>query len=314
MRGSAFQDTRPLLSLEGIAPAEIARLGDIAARYGRDPGELAGALEGARIGLIFTAPSTRTRASFWSAATTLGCAVLPVGPADLQVTTGETWSDTGMVLANFLDAVVVRTNGPQCELEDLSSRLPAVVNAVTYEEHPTQAIADLCALRDHFGTAEGRRVAYLGQVNNTARALTLLACKTPGMNIDLYSPAGLGYTDTEVELLNRLADRPAVRQLAEPPADPDPVDAVYTTRWQAMGVAHEDGWLDQFQPFAVTKETMARFSGGSEAVFMHDLPAVRDQEASSEVIDGSLSLVSSQAYHKASAAAAALVWVLRRDS
>lgn len=314
MRGSAFNDTRPLLSLEGLDPAEVAHLGDLAGRYGRDPGELAGALDGARVGLIFTAPSTRTRASFWSAATTLGCAVLSIGPADLQVNTGETWSDTGMVLANYLDALVVRTNGPQRELEELSAQLPATVNAVTYEEHPTQAIADLCALRDHFGSAEGLRLAYLGQVNNTARALTLLACKTPGMTIDLYSPAGLGYPDPDVERLNRLADRAAVRQFAEPPATPDPVDAVYTTRWQAMGVAHEPGWLDQFAPFAVTKETMGRFSGGSEAVFMHDLPAIREQEATSEVIDGPLSLVSRQAYHKASAAAAALIWVLRGDS
>ena len=311
MRGSAFNDTRPLLSLAGMTPAEIARLGDIAARYGRDPGELAGALQGARVGLIFTAPSTRTRASFWSAATTLGCAVLSIGPADLQVNTGETWHDTGMVLANYLDAVVVRTNGPQRELEELSSRLAATVNAVTYEEHPTQAVADLCALRDHFGSAEGLRVAYLGEVNNTARALTLLACKTPNMSIDLYSPAGLGHTDADVERLNQLAGRPAVRQFAEPPSTPDSVDAVYTTRWQAMGVAQKAGWLDQFRPFAVTKETMVRFSGDSEAVFLHDLPAVREQEASSEVIDGPLSLVPNQAYHKASAAAAALIWVLR---
>lgn len=314
MRGSTFSNTRPLLSLEGIAPADIALLGDVAARYGRDPGELAGALDGARVGLVFTAPSTRTRVSFWSAATTLGCQAIHIGPADLQVNTGETWSDTGMVLANYLDAVVVRTNGPQHELEELSSRLPATINAVTYQEHPTQAIADLCALRDQFGSAEGLRVAYLGQVNNTARALSLLACKTPGMTIDLYSPAGLGHTDTEVTALNRLADRPAVRQFAEPPATPDPVDAVYTTRWQAMGAAHEPGWLDQFRPFAVTKEMMARFSGGSEAVFMHDLPAVREQEATSEVIDGPLSLVARQAYHKASAAAAALIWVLRVQS
>lgn len=311
MRGSTFSDTRPLLSLAGIAPADVAHLGDVAARYGRDPGELAGALDGARVGLVFTAPSTRTRVSFWSAATTLGCQVIHIGPADLQVNTGETWSDTGMVLANYLDALVVRTNGPQRELEELSSRLPATVNAVTYEEHPTQAIADLCALRDHFGTAEGLRVAYLGQMNNTARALSLLACKTPGMTIDLYSPQGLGCTDEDVEQLNRLAGRPAVRQFAEPPAGPDPVDAVYTTRWQAMGVAHEAGWLDQFRPFAVTKEMMARFGDRSEAVFLHDLPAVREQEASSEVIDGSLSLVARQAYHKASAAAAALIWVLR---
>jgi ornithine carbamoyltransferase len=303
----------PLLSLAALEPAEVSAVADVAARFGSSAREFAGALAGARIGLIFTAPSTRTRSSFWSAALTLGADVLHLGPADLQVTTGETWADTGAVLANYLDAAVVRTNGPQGELHELATHLPATTNALTYDEHPTQAIADVCALRDHFGAIGKLRLAYLGLANNTARALALLVAKSSGMMLDVYSPAGMGFPDVEIEVMNATARRDAVRQYDRVPASPAPVDAVYTTRWQSMGVPHEDpDWESHFLPFAVTKATMERFSGPTEAVFMHDLPAIREQEATSEVLDGPLSLTSRQAFHKTSAAAAALLWTLGR--
>lgn len=303
---------RSLISLSDCTRQDLARIGEIAFEYGQSPQSLAGALDGMRIGLLFLVPSTRTRSSFWSAARNLGCDVLHLGPADLQITTGETWRDTGAVLSHYLDAAVVRTNGPQHELRELATKLPATINALTYEEHPTQAFADLCALREYFGNLEGLRIAYLGQVNSTARALALLICKMPGMSLDVYSPAGLGFDGDEIAALNDMSGRCAVRQLDHVPAVPHPVDAVYTTRWQSMGVAHEDpNWLSRFRQFAITESTMKKFSGSSEAMFMHDLPAIRDQEVSADVLDGRTSLVSRQAFHKASAAAAALLWTLR---
>lgn len=306
---------RALLSLAGLEDGDVALLGDVAFAYGTSPASFEKLLDGTKVGLLFTAPSTRTRTSFWSAARTLGCDTLHFGAADLQVGTGESWGDTGLVLDNYLDAAVVRTNGPQQEMEHLARFLPATINALSYEEHPTQAIADLCALRGHFGPTGGAarplKLAYLGLVNNTARALALLAVKTPGLTLDVYSPEGHGFSDEEVKSMNTMADREAVRRFDRMPAAPDAVDAVYTTRWQSMGVPYENAdWADAFRPFAVTAQTMRRFSGNTEAVFMHDLPAIRDLEATSEVIDGPLSLVRSQAYHKESAAAAALLWAL----
>lgn len=303
---------KPLISLSDYTRQELAQIGKIAFEYGQSPQSFAGTLDDMRIGLLFMAPSTRTRLSFWNAARNLGCDILHLGPADMQITTGETWRDTGAVLAHYLDAAVVRTNGPQRELRELATTLPATINALTYEEHPTQAFADLCALREHFGNLEGLHIAYLGQVNNTARALALLICKTPGMSLDVYSPVGLGFDDDEIEALNNMSHRNAVRQLHHVPDAPHPVDVVYTTRWQSMGVAHEDpNWLSRLQQFAITESTMKKFSGSSEAMFMHDLPAVRGQEVSADVLDGRASLTSRQAFHKASAAAAALLWTLR---
>jgi ornithine carbamoyltransferase len=290
---------------------DVSEIGDIAFQYGQIPQEFTGRLNGTRVGLIFTAPSTRTRLSFWSTALTLGCEVLHLAEADLQLSTGETWGDTGTILASYLDVIVARTNGPQHELVELAAHVPATINALTYDEHPTQAIADLCALREHFGNIENLRLAYLGAVNNTARALALLVCKLPFKSLDVYSPKGLGFSAEEIDSLNAIRRGDPIRQHHEMPASPDSVDAVYTTRWHSMSQARQDqDWLEQFAPFAVTKDMMRRFSGSAEAVFMHDLPAVRGQEATSDVLDGAstISLVLRQAHHKASAAAAALLW------
>jgi ornithine carbamoyltransferase len=298
------------MSLSDLSTEDIVAIGEVAFRYGQAPQEFSGRLEGTRVGLIFTAPSTRTRVSFWSAARVLGCDVLHMGPADLQVSTGETWSDTGAMLANYLDVVVARTNGPQRELAEVTAHLPAV-NALTYEEHPTQAIADLCAIREQFGAVDNLRVAYLGLINNTARSLAHLVCKLPFQSLDVYSPDGAGFSPEEVEALNSASGGEFVRQHHKMPDTPDPVDLVYTARWHSMSAAIQDqDWLSRFEPFAVTKDLMGRFSGSTEAVFMHDLPAVRGQEATSDVLDGISvpSLVQRQAYHKASAAASALLW------
>jgi ornithine carbamoyltransferase len=304
-------DRRALLTLADLGSEDVSEIGDIAFRYGQAPQDFAGRLDGTRVGLVFTAPSTRTRVSFWSAALTLGCDVLHLGPADLQLTTGETWSDTGTVLANYLDVVVARTNGPQRELAELAVHVPATINALTHEEHPTQAIADLCAMRERFGDIENLRLAYLGEVNNTARALALLVGKLPFRTLDVYSPDGLGFPAEEIESLNAMRGRECVRQHHRVPDSPDPVDVVYTTRWRSMGEPRQDQeYLSRFAPFAVTKDMMKRFSGPTEAVFMHDLPAVRGQEVAADILDGisTTSLVAEQVRHKASAAASALLW------
>jgi ornithine carbamoyltransferase len=263
---AGHSNRRALLTLADLSTEDISEIGDIAFRYGQAPQEFAGQLDGTRVGFVFTAPSTRTRISFWSAARTLGCDVLQLGPADLQLSTGETWSDTGTILATYLDVIVARTNGPQRELAELAAHVPATINALTYEEHPTQAIADLCAMREHFGKIEKLRIAYLGEVNNTARTLALLVCKLPFGGLDVYSPAGLGFSAEEIESLNAIRGGDPVRQHHQVPASPDPVDVVYTTRWQSMGKQRsEPNWLSRFAPFAVTRDMLKRFRGSARS-------------------------------------------------
>jgi ornithine carbamoyltransferase len=307
---SVATSTRSLLALGDVDDAGYEFLVDTAVRYGRDPSRFHNTLSDSRVGLIFTVPSTRTRSTFWSACTTLGCHVLQLGPGDLQTSTGETWSDTGAMLANVVDAAAVRTNGARDDLQAFAQHLPTI-NALTYDDHPTQAIADLCALHEHFGPDHPVRIAYLGNINNTARSLMQMVARQPGYTIAVYSPAGHGFSAAEIDAVNDRAGRTAVEQFDHVPDRPDHADAVYTTRWTSMASTTDDAdFLRRCEPFRIDRTVLAKFSGEREAMVMHDLPAVRDMEIVSELLDGTNSLVARQALHKASAAAAALMWVL----
>lgn len=307
--------TRSLLSHLDLDDADTGRLLELTLAVATTPERYAGALAGRAVGLVFTAPSTRTRTAFWRAARDLGADVISYGPHDLQVTTGETWADTGAVLAEYLDAVVIRTNGPSVEMRALARRLPATINALSREEHPTQALADYCALHEHFGQVANLRLAYCGPGNNTAAALALLLSRVAGVRCDFYCPPGSGLAPDVVAAARAAAERVggAFRVMDAVPADPDPVDAVYTTRWRSMGVVPEpEGWRATFTPFGVTPGLFARLAEPGRTVFMHDLPAVRGEEVAAEVIDGRCSIVPRQAHHKRTAAAAAMLWSLGR--
>ena len=177
-------------------------------------------------------------------------------------------ADTGSVFDTYLDAAVARTSGPQAELAELATASPATVNTLTKQERPTQSIADLCALRDHFGVDDARqRLAYLGLINNTARALVQLVSLRVGMRLDVYSPDGHGLSAAEVLTLNQLAGRGAVRQLDSVPDSPVPVDGVNTCRWP-VGRSEPDGteraWEAALRPFAVSRDSLRRFGDGNE--------------------------------------------------
>lgn len=255
-------------------------------------------------------PSTRTRTSFWRAATDLGADAISFGPGELQVTTGESWSDTGQVLSEYLDGLVVRTDGPLDDMRALSRHVPATINALSVEEHPTQAIADYCALVERFGAAEGLRIAYFGEGNNTAAALALLMSRIDGVRLDFYCPSGFGLPPEVVAFVNGHRGRgTSLRLFDSVPAAPDTVDTVYTTRWESMGKSRgTTGWRSAFAPFRVSEELFARFAETGRTVFMHDLPAVRDGEVAGPVLDAPYSLVRRQARHKLTAAGVALLW------
>ncbi|MGB3682763.1 MAG: hypothetical protein WA990_09800 [Rubrobacteraceae bacterium] len=310
---ASCQGRRPLLTHQELDAAGSEELVSVALDLAAHPEKYEGALEGRRVGLLFSAPSTRTRAAFWRSATDLGSKVISFGPDDLQLSTGETWGDTGLVLAEYLDAVVVRTNGPLDEMRDLARCLPGTINALSKAEHPTQAVADYCAMHEHFGEVDGIRLAYCGEGNNTAAALALLMARVKSVRCDFYCPPGYGLDPSVVQAASETAmsSNGLIRTFDEIPDTPDRVDVVYTTRWQSMGVARiPSGWRSKFEPFRVDENLFARLGQPGRAVFMHDLPAVRGEEVSAEVLDGEHSIVRRQAHHKRTAAGAALLWSL----
>ncbi len=311
MRDPSVTRPRHLLSISDLTEDELQEIVDASVAIARGDRQPSSPLASRVVGIYFRKTSTRTRTAFNVGAMKLGASTISYGPHDLQLETGETWADTGRVLANYLDVLVVRTNDPRQEMRDLAaqSRM-AIVNAMSAEEHPTQAIADLSALKEALGTLAGCHLLFIGDGNNTAAALALAVAKTAGMRLTLVTPEGYGLAGSQLEEARRLAAGcgASVEQHHDMTALPPAVDAVYTTRWLTMGVPKsDDDWLSRFRAYTVTPQVMARVSKPG-TIFLHDLPAMRGYEVVDEVLDGPQSIAFRQAFHKLSSAMAVLAW------
>ncbi len=167
---------RSLISTDDLTDDDLWTVVDRAVRF--STGDLAAErpLAGQVIGVYFRKTSTRTRTAFSSGALRLGAHIIAYGPDDLQTATGESTEDTGRIFARMLDGLVARTAAPTAEMRGWAAQdRMSVVNAMSAEEHPTQALADLATLRSRFGRVNGLRILYVGEGNNTAAALAL-AC------------------------------------------------------------------------------------------------------------------------------------------
>ncbi len=302
---------RHLLSIDDLDDAELHGLVERGTARGARDAECARPLAGRVVGVLFRKTSTRTRTAFASGAIRLGAGVVSYGPNDLQENTGESVEDTGRVLSRMLDALVARTAGPQHDLHVLA-RQPhmAVVNAMSEDEHPTQALADLSTILSFRGCIEGVCALYVGEGNNTATALTRAFARVPGAVLDLRTPPGYGVGDAALSAARAASMRTGatVRERHDLDDLASDVDIVYTTRWQTTGTTkHDPGWRTTFAPFRVGSDLMARYP---RAHFMHDLPAHRGEEVDAAVLDGPASVAFEQAQHKLYSAMAILEWCL----
>lgn len=298
------------LSLADLGAESLSRLVERSLAMAAEDGRRTQPLKGKIVGIYFRRSSTRTRTAFTVGAIRLGATTIAYGPTDLQIVTGETISDTARVLSGFLDALVIRTNDPIAEMEIFAGQNDmAVINAMSENEHPTQAIADLATLREEFGRLNGIHVLYLGEGNNTVVALALAVSQMPGMRLTVVTPEGYGLDAALLEKAAGLARKngACVEQHHDMGNLPKSVDAVYATRWQTMGVPKPDpNWMELFAPYRVTPDVMSLVSKPSGTIFLHDLPAVRGGDVLDEVIDGPQSRAFRQAQHKLSSAMAIL--------
>jgi ornithine carbamoyltransferase len=239
------------------------------------------ALEGRSVALVFDKPSTRTRVSFETGVYELGGHPLVLREGELQLARGESPRDTALVLSRMVHAVGIRT-GPHETVEQLArhARIP-VINMLTHEHHPCQALADLMTLRERFGRLEGLKLAYVGDGNNVARSL-LIASRLAGVEFAVATP-----------------DELALPELDSVPADEAVRDAhaVYTDVWISMG--DEDGAERKralLAPFRVDEELLAR--AREDAVALHCLPAHPGEEISEGVLYGERSAVWDQAENR----------------
>ncbi|OLR93065.1 ornithine carbamoyltransferase [Actinokineospora bangkokensis] len=305
-------ERRHLISIDDLGSDDLRAVVERGARFAAGAADGERTLAGLVVGTLFRKTSTRTRTAFTAGALRLGANTIAYGPDDLQENTGESTEDTAAVLSSMLDLLVARTAGPEAELRAFADqKRMAVVNAMSAEEHPTQALADLTTLQRHFGRVEGIRVLYVGEGNNTATALTLALSRFAGTELHLRTPPGYGVGE---DFLRRAAVHGArtgalVEQRHDMAELPE-VDVVYTTRWQTTGTSKPDpDWRSVFAPFQVDDAVMAACPG---AVFMHDLPAHRGEEVTAAVLDGPLSIAFTQAENKHHSARAVLEWCAGR--
>ena len=197
-----------------------------------------------------------------------------------------------------MDAVVIRTFAQQV-LEEFATAAPRlhVVNALTDEEHPCQAVADLLTLQERLGALAGRTIAYVGDGNNVATSLAQAAVMM-GMHVHLASPDGYVLPERVQAQVARLSRHGAtLRLFTDPKAAVEGASAVYTDVWTSMGQEHESRERERaFAGYQVNDALMARAE--PDALFMHCLPAHRGEEVSASVLDGPRSVVFDQAENR----------------
>lgn len=303
---------RSLISTTDLEPDEILGLLDDAVALRSSRRELLAGrstdttLRGRTVALIFEKPSTRTRVSFEVGVAELGGTPLALSSADLQLGRGETVADTGAVLGRFVQALVVRTFA-QSRLDELAanSGVP-VINALSDEEHPCQALADLLTVRDTFGSFDGRVLTYVGDGNNVAHSL-LLAGAAVGLGIRIAHPEGYAPDAQVVARARTLASAHGseVTVTTDPEAAAAGAHVLYTDVWASMGQEAESATRAKvFAPYSLGPELVHLAS--NDAIVLHCLPAHRGEEIAAEVIDGPRSRVLDQAENRLHAQKAVL--------
>jgi ornithine carbamoyltransferase len=267
-------------------------------------------LEGRHFALLFEKPSLRTRATFQIAVRELGGDVIEP-PADVVLGGRETIADVARNLERWVFGAIVRTFA-QARLQAFANAAPRlrVVNALTNEEHPCQALADCLTLIEKWGGLKGRTVAFVGDGNNVATSLAQATVMLGG-HVRVGSPAGYELPAAVLKSANDLADGGAtVVQLNDPVRAVAGADAVYTDVWTSMGQESEAAARHAlFLPYQVNASLMAH--AAPDALFMHCLPAHRGDEVTDEVIDSPASVVFDQAENRLHAQKALLALLAR---
>lgn len=273
----------------------------------RIPHEL---LPGRMLGMIFNKPSTRTRVSFEVGIAQLGGRALVLSPSELQLGRGETIADTALVLSRYLDAIMIRTFA-QADVDELAryASVP-VVNGLTDEFHPCQALADALTIQERFETVEGIRVTYVGDGNNVCHSL-MVACAKLGGHVTVATPRGY---EPSVEV-TRWAEEAAaqsggsVRVLNDPKEAAEGADVLYTDVWTSMGEeAEREARLRDLVDYRVDDALLELAS--DRAVVMHCLPAHYGEEVTEDVLHGPRSAAWDQAENRLHAQKALLALIV----
>jgi ornithine carbamoyltransferase len=264
-------------------------------------------LPGRVLALVFEKQSLRTRVSFQAAMTHLGGSSLFLGADTGFASSRESIADFGRVLSEYVDAIVCRSKAHETivRLAEVSS-VP-VINGLSDEAHPCQALADVYTLRQEVGRVQGLTMAFIGDGNNVARSLAVV-CGLLGMRFVLAAPEKYQFDASFRRHLQAILPEADISETTDPVAAVRGAAVVYTDVWTSMGQeAERQERLKAFAPYQVNAALMAHCPSG---LFMHCLPARRGEEVTDEVIDGERSVVVTQAANRMHVQKGLIAWLL----
>lgn len=292
---------RHLLEIDDLNGDELRRVLELSA----EP-SLPEVLSGAGAMLLFEKPSARTRASMEMAVVQLGGHPVTMRNEEVGIDTRESADDLGRLFSGFGKVIGARVfEHDKIERLARNATVP-VINLLSDEGHPVQALADLMTIHEAFGGFDDVTVAYVGDANNVARSLAM-ACGLVGIPFRVSSPPGYEFDAASVARLSAAGADLTVTE--RPEAAVAGADVVYTDAWYSMG--QEDERIERtaaFGPWQVDAALMA--SASERAIFLHCLPAHRGDEATDEVLDGAQSRIWNQARNRMHTARGLIAWLV----
>lgn len=291
---------RHLLEIDDLTGAELT---DVLTRSAAT--DLPASLTGKGVALVFEKPSARTRNSSEMAVFQLGGHPVYIQGSELGFDVRETVEDIARTLAGYYEIVCARVFDHATLERMATTESVPIVNLLSDQAHPMQALADVLTLQQQFGDIAGRTIAYVGDPNNVWRSLSIAAGML-GANLRLAAPAGHLPSDEDLARIRAAGGDPEISH--DPASAVKGADAVYTDVWVSMGETGDtSAKKEAFAQFTVTQEVMAE--AGPDAIFMHCLPAHRGEEVAAEVADGPQSRIWPQAENRMHTARGLLSWL-----
>ena len=269
---------------------------------------LSKSLKNKTIAMIFEKPSTRTRVSFEVGINQLGGNAIILKASDLQLSRGESVSDTAKVLSRYVDGIVIRCYNHEKMLELSSFSSIPVINGLTDLTHPCQVMADIFTIQEHFGSIENKNIIWIGDGNNVANSW-LQASTLIDFNLTICTPNSRSLE--EISIINAKNLGASIHIENNPPIAMKDKDVVVTDTWISMGDQSKN-LENTFKPFQVNKSLMELTS--KESIFLHCLPAHRGYEVTNDIIDGEKSLVFEEAENRLHIQRSILEWCFSKNN
>ena len=307
---------RNFITLKDYSPEEITYLLDLAAQKKKDKknGKLGNSLKGKNIALIFEKPSTRTRCAFVVGARDEGGQPEYLGKDDIQLGHKESVEDTARVLGRMFDGIEFR-GFKQKTVEDLAkySGVP-VWNGLTDEYHPTQILADLLTMREHFGYLKGLKFVFAGDGRNNMANSLMIGMTKMGVHFTIFAPKELWPEQRLVDLCRGYAEQYGSSvTISDQIECVEGADVIYTDVWASMGEeAKTAERVKLLRPYQVNAELMKK-TGKETTIFLHCLPAVKGNEVTEEVFESPASVVFDEAENRMHTIKAVMVATLGEE-